>query len=184
MHEAFIYATNDVLEEIIVSLKRKSKKTPNGLVKDFIRSDRFIRHYASLDPHKTGRPINKSGKYVNLDQSFSRVNKKYFNNAMERPTLTWSARRTYRTMGYYDTLNDILTISRSLDQKSISEEVVDFIMYHELLHKHFGSPSINGRRRAHTAQFRKAEKQFERFDQINLELLQISQKERNKRSRR
>jgi len=40
--------------------------------------------------------------------------------------------------------------------------VVDFLVYHELLHKKLSVTWRDGRRRAHTPQFRQAERRFPR----------------------
>jgi hypothetical protein len=184
MHEGFIYAPDEVLETVVTSLKTKNKGTKNTVLKNFTKSEAFVDCYIKLNPSRLGRKIHKTGKYFDLNQSFERVNLKYFQNQVHKPTLSWSSKRTYRTMGYYDAINDILTVSRTLDQKGISTEVIDFIMYHELLHKYFGAPAVNGRRRAHTEKFRVAEKQFDQYEKVNLELQRISHAERKRLSRR
>jgi hypothetical protein len=56
-------------------------------------------------------------------------------------------------------------ISSTLDQAKVPEFVVDFLMYHELLHKKHGIRwSAGGRGYAHTAAFYSDEKRFEGFE--------------------
>jgi hypothetical protein len=56
-------------------------------------------------------------------------------------------------------------VSRTLDQAQVPEFVVDFLMYHELLHKQHGIHWVNGRGLAHTRAFYADERRFERFEE-------------------
>ena len=47
-----------------------------------------------------------------------------------------------------------------LDSNLIPQFVVEFVLYHELLHKAIGVKYINGRYMAHTTEFRRQEQQF------------------------
>jgi hypothetical protein len=95
-----------------------------------------------------------------LDASFQRVNAKYFDNTIVRPRLMWSRTLTRRKFGHYDPIHDTLVVSRSLDQASVPEVAVDFVMHHEMLHKQLGVAWQKGRTRAHTPEFRRRERQF------------------------
>lgn len=104
-----------------------------------------------------------AGVYHDLGASFERVGSKYFGGVSGRPRLTWSASFTARKFGHYNPITDTVMISRSLDRADVPEFVVDFVMYHELLHKRLGSDWSNGRRGVHTPQFRKEERRFEHY---------------------
>jgi hypothetical protein len=54
-------------------------------------------------------------------------------------------------------------ISMSLDSADVPAYVVEFIVYHELLHKTMGTRLVNGRRHSHTSAFRKAERAFRQY---------------------
>ncbi len=56
----------------------------------------------------------------------------------------------------------MVMLSVSLDDPSVPAFVVDFVMYHELLHKKHGVTLANGRRMAHTPAFRADELLFAR----------------------
>ncbi len=105
------------------------------------------------------------GVHHNLAQSFDRVNSEYFNSSMNRPSLAWSKTFTYRKFGHYDKMHDKVVVSMSLDRKDVPEYVVDFIVYHELLHKKLGDHWSNGRRLSHTSEFFRQEKLFRQYDQ-------------------
>lgn len=106
------------------------------------------------------------GRYRDLDKSFERVNREYFDSAMDKPVLTWSMKRAKRTLGRYDPERDIVFISRLLDSTKVPEELLDFIMYHELLHKKHGIKREGRRRRIHTPQFKEDEKKFRNYEKM------------------
>ncbi|MBU7045476.1 MAG: M48 family metallopeptidase [Theionarchaea archaeon] len=106
------------------------------------------------------------GQYRNLNKSFERVNREYFSGFMEKPVVTWSLKRAKRTLGRYDPERDIVFISRILDSPKIPEELLDFIMYHELLHKKHGIKTEKKRRKIHTGEFRKDEKKFRNYEKM------------------
>jgi predicted metal-dependent hydrolase len=54
-------------------------------------------------------------------------------------------------------------LSVTLDDPSVPAYVVDFVLYHELLHKKHGSNLVNGRRLAHSSGFRAEERQFAEY---------------------
>jgi hypothetical protein len=106
------------------------------------------------------------GRVHDLEASFARVNAAYFGGTLPRPRLGWTRRLTSRLFGCYQGTFDRLTVSQSLDDPSVPAEVLDFIMYHELLHKLLGVPRDgNGRRRVHTPEFRARERLFAGWEQ-------------------
>jgi len=98
-----------------------------------------------------------------LAESFHRVNEKYFNGFMEIPNLVFG-RNSLRKLGSYEYGSDTVSISRVLIGK---DELIDYVMYHELLHKKFKYNVKNNRNYHHTREFRDAEKLF-----INHELME------------
>lgn len=111
---------------------------------------------------RCGVEARPAGAHHDLAASFDRVNRRYFSGELSRPRLTWSLTFTGRKFGHYDPVRDTVMVSSTLDQANVPALVVDFIMYHELLHKQLGIDWRNGRRHAHTAEFKAAEQRFER----------------------
>ena len=64
-------------------------------------------------------------------------------------------------MGHYEWEGDVVQLNRSLDDPRVPGFVIDFVMYHELLHKQLGYTMVGGRRRVHTPEFRRREREFE-----------------------
>ncbi|HEX5241782.1 MAG TPA: hypothetical protein VFW23_00865 [Tepidisphaeraceae bacterium] len=103
------------------------------------------------------------GNAYDLRESFNRMNDRYFGGKMARPRLTWSRTLTGRKFGHYDWIADTVMISRTLDDKDVPSMVMDFIMFHELLHKFHGLHWVNGRGYAHTGEFQQDERKFEQW---------------------
>jgi hypothetical protein len=103
------------------------------------------------------------GQYHDLNLAFERVNAAYFGGKLDRPHLQWNKTRTQRKLGHYDPVRDTVMVSQTLDAARVPDYVIDFVVYHELLHKTLGSTLTNGRRLTHTGSFRKAERRFRQY---------------------
>ena len=101
-----------------------------------------------------------AGRYHDLAASFERVRREYFENALTQPRLAWSTIFTGRTFGHYEPTHDTVVISCTLDRPDVPEYAIDFVMYHELLHKMLGVDRRSIRKAAHTPEFRAAEQRF------------------------
>ena len=76
--------------------------------------------------------------------------------------ITWGPRRAMRRrqrsirLGAYDFERQLIRIHRRLDDPSVPEWFVGFVVFHELLHHRFGVERRAGRRVIHSAAFRAA----------------------------
>ncbi len=105
------------------------------------------------------------GRTYDLDRIFAQLNRHYFENALPKPVLSWSARCTKRILGHHDAVHDAIIISRSLDLESVPDYVVEYVMYHEMLHIKHKLQVVNGRRIFHSPAFRAEEKRFAHYDE-------------------
>jgi hypothetical protein len=104
------------------------------------------------------------GRVHSLEESFARVNARYFQGRLPRPRLCWSPRAARRVMGTYQERSDRVIVSRRLDAANVPLLVLDYLMYHELLHKFLGPRKRrDGRRNLHGAEFKRLERRFERL---------------------
>jgi hypothetical protein len=113
------------------------------------------------------------GVHHGLETVFARVNERFFRGLMPRPRLVWSAVLTARKFGHYDYVHDTLLISATVDRADVPEFVIDFLMYHELLHKEMGVDRSGGRAYAHTPEFRAAERRFPQYHEAEAFLLKL-----------
>lgn len=122
-------------------------------------SEEFQAVCAELDV-LCGAVDEANGKVHDLNQIFDRINADYFRGQVKRPKLFWSRSLTRRKFGHYDWVGDAVMISRTLDDPKVPAYVVEFVMYHELLHKTLGLRWSGQRQYAHTAEFYREEKRF------------------------
>lgn len=105
------------------------------------------------------------GRVYDLDKMFRRVNRRYFDNNLEKPILSWSQRRTRRILGHHDAVHNTIVISKTLDARDVPEWFVEYILYHEMLHIKHPARFINGRRYYHTKAFRLEEQRFPHYEE-------------------
>lgn len=117
---------------------------------------------AVANKRKHGRKVvtSSKGMVYDLEAIFDSVNRNYFAGSIEKPTLTWSVRKTYRILGHHDATHKTIVVSKSLDSVSVPKFVVEYIVFHEMLHIHHPAKVINGRRYHHTPAFRRSEQKF------------------------
>lgn len=100
------------------------------------------------------------GERHNLEEIFERLNATYFGGLMARPQLGWSRKGSRITLGHFDPSHNAIILSKLLDGPKIPPVVVEYVMYHEMLHLKFPTIHEGSRRRIHTADFRQAEKTY------------------------
>jgi hypothetical protein len=134
--------------------------------RDFLKQTHI--HEQSVETRRArGRKIVTSakGEVYDLNEIFHFLNQIYFQNSLPAPVLTWSARETFRTLGHHDSAHKTISISRSLDDKRVPRYVVEYVVYHEMLHIKHPTVHHNGRRYNHTSAFRKDEENFAYFNE-------------------
>lgn len=123
------------------------------------------------------------GKTFDLEKMFAKLNRRYFDSTLEKPTITWSQRKTRNILGHHDRVYETITISKSLDSPQVPEWFVEYILYHEMLHIKHTARMINGRRYYHTAAFRLDERRFAKYEEAQRWLEQAARQRRVPRAR-
>lgn len=135
------------------------------LYREFSESEDFNEALFDLESFASPPDPPTRGHAHDLDESFARVNAVYFNGLMPKPRLVWNRTLTARKFGHYQPGRDTIMISVTLDAPGVPDFVVDFVMYHELLHKKHGSVTVNGRRLSHSPAFRADERRFAEYEE-------------------
>jgi hypothetical protein len=120
---------------------------------------------ARLHQGRQSQVRSAAGRVHDLHRLFVRLNQLYFRDSLPRPLLEWSQRRSMRVLGHHDDLLEKIVISRSLDDERIPEFVVEFVLYHEMLHLKHPSRIVDGRRIYHTPAFRRDERRYARYEE-------------------
>lgn len=111
------------------------------------------------------RIASPQGHVYDLDAIFEELNLRFFHGLLARPVMTWSSERARNRLGHYDPAHNAIVVSRVFDHPRVPRYVVEYIVYHEMLHlKH--PVKLRGIRRCiHSAEFRADERQFPRFEE-------------------
>jgi hypothetical protein len=167
-NEAFIGAPPAVMESMLwaVLLPKQRQKEPLAAVRQFADTQAFTDLAQQVNSNSLDAEDERSrGRYHDLKTAFQRVNRRYFKNHLTIPRLVWGQRLSRRKLGHYQPATDTVLVSRTLDNPEVPEFVVDFIVYHELLHKQLGIQAAGGRRYSHTPAFKQAERRFQQFQE-------------------
>ncbi len=150
-----------LMQELLVRLFKTKRQT--------IHMDlyhHFIKSLSTVAPRTQSHPV--------LEQSFTRINEQFFSGMLEMPNLRIG--NGVNRLGTYEYATDTVTISKILMH---NEELMDYVMYHELLHKKHQYTAKAGRHAHHSTKFKQEERKFPNAEQLEQELNKLVRK--NKR---
>ena len=107
------------------------------------------------------------GHFYDLDAIFEELNTRFFHSLMARPRMSWSQSKTRRILGHYDPAHNAIIISRLFDHPGVPAYVLEYIVYHEMLHLKHPVRLRGSRRCVHSAEFQAEEKLFPRLAEAN-----------------
>ncbi len=146
-----------MIQTLLVRLFKAKKNTMNiDLYNSFVRNLHLAIPKTRIDP--------------SLKESFDRMNTQYFEGSLEISNLAFAG-TSDRKLGSYNYKTDTIKISNVF--KELPQRYLDYVMYHEMLHKKHKFKDKNGRSFYHTCQFKKDEKKYEGSETIEKELNQL-----------
>jgi hypothetical protein len=101
-----------------------------------------------------------SGHQYHLDEIFEDLNRRFFHGLMGRPQLTWSRDHARNRLGHYDPAHNAIVISRVFDHPRVPRFVVEYIVFHEMLHLKHPVKLRGSRRCVHSREFMAEERVF------------------------
>jgi predicted metal-dependent hydrolase len=107
------------------------------------------------------------GLFYDLDAIFEDLNRRFFHGLLARPRMSWSQTKTRRILGHYDPAHNAIIISRVFDHFQVPRCVVEYIVYHEMLHLKHPVRLRGSRRCVHSAEFQAEEKLFPQRAEAN-----------------
>jgi hypothetical protein len=109
------------------------------------------------------RIASANGHVYDLNGIFDGLNVRFFYGLLARPLMTWSSDRARNRLGHYDPAHNAIVVSRIFDHPRVPRYVVEYIVYHEMLHLKHPVKLRGSRRCIHSSEFQAEEKLFERF---------------------
>lgn len=160
MHEMFLKAPKNVMDDLACYFKRESAMSPT--IRAFIDEG-----YKNLDYSHTidKTKLEVEGRVYNLKALYNSLNDEYFDGRLNL-SITWFGRHKQKnksriTFGLYYDPTKLIKINRLVDSSFFPEYVIKFIIYHEMIHH--VSPSYyddKGVHRIHSKEFKELEKKF------------------------
>ena len=111
------------------------------------------------------RITSPKGDIYHLEEIFDDLNWRFFQGSLHRPRITWSAIRSRRRLGHYDSAHHVIVVSRIFDHHTVPRYAVEYILYHEMLHLKHPVKLSGSRRCVHGKEFQADEKRFTRLEQ-------------------
>jgi predicted metal-dependent hydrolase len=144
------------------------RRTPRTLVKPYLeyaRSDRTRTRISSMRRSRVRlKDTVAQGRHHDLASLFDQLNQRYFENLLERPHIGWSTRGWRRQFGCYDPGPNQILLNRRMDVTGVPQFVVEYVLYHEMLHVKHPTRRSGCSLISHSPEFRAEEKRFEQFE--------------------
>ena len=130
-------------------------------------SSRDIVSKAHLARRVRGRKLIQSPRGIcyDLEAVFEDMNQRFFYGLLGRPQMTWSQVRARRSLAHYDPAHNTIVVSRVFDHPHVPRYVVEYIVYHEMLHLKHPVKLRGGRRCVHGQEFQAEEKLFPHLEE-------------------
>ena len=100
-----------------------------------------------------------------LESIFEELNQRFFFGLLARPQMTWSQVRARHSLGHYDPAHNAIVVSRVFDHPRVPRYVVEYIVYHEMLHLKHPVKLRGSRRCVHGREFQAEERLFPRLEE-------------------
>ncbi len=144
------------------------RRCPEGKADGYTR---YSRSKALWEPNRSrylgrarGLSFQPRGEHRDLEGVTDYVNSYYFARKLDPPTLAWSCESPRRRLGFYFESLNLLAANRVLDSEKIPRYVLEFVVYHELLHHRNAGDGSRIVRVHHTKDFREQERAFNHFE--------------------
>jgi hypothetical protein len=121
----------------------------------------------------TKRLLPARGRRHNLEEIFHRLNLQFFNGELPVTRLGWSLQNSRTILGHYDAGHGMIVINQALDSPTAPAHLVEYLVFHEMLHMRFPVGRNGHRRVVHSREFREAERVFPKYEEARKSLKQF-----------
>ena len=157
----------EALAEILLSCifhRRPSREARECYLAYTFRPAMRVRIDAARRARGSKRLLAPRGRHHDLDEIFHRLNARFFHGQIPLARIGWSPTRSRRILGHFDSGHATIIISRQLDSPAVPRDVVEYVVFHEMLHIRFPVERHGHRRVVHSREFREAEKKFPQYE--------------------
>ena len=138
----------------------------NRLFRTKIKTNKIDLYHLFLKNIEIAAPKIHNDQYLEI--LFNKLNEQFFFGLLEKPNLKWH--NANNRLGTYEYGSDTISISRKL--LDARPELVEYVMYHEMLHKKLKFSERNPGRH-HTAEFKRLEQKFYDAAELDKELSRL-----------
>jgi len=111
------------------------------------------------------RISSSQGEVYDLNQIFNDLNQRFFHGLLGRPQMTWSQDHARNHLGHFDPAHNTIVVSRIFDRKKVPRFVLEYLVYHEMLHLKYPVKLKGSRRCVHGTEFQAEEKLFPQVEE-------------------
>jgi hypothetical protein len=111
------------------------------------------------------RVVSAQGEVYNLEEIFDDLNRRFFFGLLGRPQMTWSQDHARNNLGHFDPAHNTIVVSRIFDHTKVPRFVLEYLVYHEMLHLKYPVRLRGTRRCVHGPDFQSEEKLFPRVEE-------------------
>jgi len=143
------------------------RRTPRALVSPYNEYAKSHRTRQRIQNMRSGRvrraSLHAAGRHFDMNAIFDDLNARFFGGSLHKPHLGWSTRGWRRQFGSYDPGPNQILLNKRMDRPDLPRYVVEYVLYHEMLHVKHPTRKSGCTLLSHSPEFRAEEKLFPEF---------------------
>lgn len=143
------------------------RRTPRALVAPYHEYAKSHRTRQRIQNMRSGRvrraSLDAAGRHFDMHAMFDDLNRRFFAGELRKPHLGWSTRGWRRQFGSYDPGPNQILLNKRMDRPQVPRYVVEYVLYHEMLHVKHPTRKSGCTLLSHSPEFRAEEKLFPEF---------------------
>ena len=161
-HQRYLEKTSPLIDVSQLSLSER-------FAWKFIREINILNldYSKSIEVLTDKQTVAARGVHQDLLPIVQSVQQIWFPEMTDLPDIGWLKQFSTRKLAHYAQKTDEIAISLIFDFLDVPAEILSYLAYHELLHRQLGTRRVNGRRYAHTSDFKSQEHLFPNWREID-----------------
>ncbi|EKR09902.1 SprT-like domain-containing protein [Leptospira kirschneri] len=170
IHSSYLNSEPETLQSVIDLLLFKLLKHPiPDQLEEAIR--RFYENHTDqkINSNRNRKQVQRSSSQnKKLRDILEKLNDSYLKIDLSNLEIFWGKSKSTTRLGHYDPTHNMIVINPILSIQSVPDFVLEYIVFHELLHVYFPVVRKKGRNVIHGKEFKKLEKKFLHYKQANV----------------